>query len=186
VPFGRAPSFADIVERVKPAVVSISVTGGGAPKVAQNPQQKGAPKSTPRDFFPELPDDHPLNEFFKNLPKEWRGQPGQGPNARPSLAQGSGFVISPDGFVVTNNHVIDNANKQGQQVRGGADRHRPAHRPGATEDQGRQQFPPRQVRRQAAARWRLGGGGRQPVRPRRHGDGRHRLGAGPRHRLGPL
>ena len=104
---GRAPlSFADIVERVKPAVVSIHVTNGGA-KVAQGP--KGTPKS-PRDFLPDLPDDHPLNEFFKNLPKEWRGQPGPS-QPRPSLAQGSGFVISADGFVVTNNHVIDGASK---------------------------------------------------------------------------
>ena len=98
-------SFSDIVERVKPAVVSIHVTNG-SPKTAQGP--KGSPKS-PRDFLPDLPDDHPLNEFFKNLPKEWRGQPS--PTPRPSLAQGSGFVISADGFVVTNNHVIDGASK---------------------------------------------------------------------------
>ena len=75
---GRAPlSFADIVERVKPAVVSIHVTnGGGQPKIAQAP--KGGTRRAPRprrDLFPDLPDDHPLNEFFKNLPKEWRGQP---------------------------------------------------------------------------------------------------------------
>src|SRR5215813_11395630 len=93
---GRAPaSFADIVDRVKPAVASIYVTNGGQPKTAQLP--KGSPKSGPRDLFPGLPDDHPLNEFFKNLPKEFRGIP----MPRPSLAQGSGFVISPDGYVVT-------------------------------------------------------------------------------------
>jgi len=101
------PSFADIVERVKPAVVSISVTNG-SPKIALGP--KGSPKGmNPKDFLPNLPDDHPLNEFFKNLPKEWRGQPDSSP--RPSLAQGSGFVISADGYVVTNNHVIDSAAK---------------------------------------------------------------------------
>jgi serine protease Do len=106
-PFGRAPlSFADIVERVKPAVVSIHVTNGGA-KMAQRP--KSGPRS-PRDLLPDLPDDHPLSEFFKNLPKEFRGQPNPG-TPRPSLAQGSGFVISADGYVVTNNHVIDNASK---------------------------------------------------------------------------
>ena len=105
--FSRAPlSFSDIVDRVKPAVVSIHVTNGGA-KVASG---KGAPKGiNPRDFLPDLPDDHPLSEFFKNLPKEWRGLPN--PSPRPSLAQGSGFVVSPDGYVVTNNHVIDNASK---------------------------------------------------------------------------
>ncbi|MDX2204595.1 MAG: Do family serine endopeptidase [Hyphomicrobiaceae bacterium] len=102
-PFGRAPlSFADIIERVKPAVVSISVTGA-SPRIA-----KGGGKSF-RDLLPDLPEDHPLNDLFKNLPKEFREF--KGPNARPTQAQGSGFVISPDGYVVTNNHVIDSAAK---------------------------------------------------------------------------
>jgi len=107
---GRAPiSFADIVDRVKPAVVSIHVTNGGSqPKIAQAP--KGSPKGSPKDLFPDLPDDHPLSEFFKNLPKEWRGLPGPG-TQRPVQAQGSGFVVSADGYVVTNNHVIDGAGK---------------------------------------------------------------------------
>ena len=105
---GRAPlSFADIVERVKPAVVSIHVTNGGA-KVAQARNPKGGPQGLARSFLPDLPDDHPFNEFFKNLPRS--GAASQTP-PRPSLAQGSGFVISPDGYVVTNNHVIDGASK---------------------------------------------------------------------------
>src|SRR4030095_9039998 len=104
-PFGRAPlSFSDIVDRVKPAVVSIHVTNGGA-KVAQ----KGtAPRG--KGLLPDWPDDHPLSESSKRLPPEFRGQPGPAPG-RPSLAQGSGFVISPDGYVVTSNHVIDGASK---------------------------------------------------------------------------
>jgi serine protease Do len=107
-PYGRAPlSFADIVDRVKPAVVSIQVSNSG-PKVAKNERDQGdkfnrGGRGTPRDMLPNLPDDHPLNEFFRNFPKEFRGIP------RPSQAQGSGFVISADGYVVTNNHVIDNA-----------------------------------------------------------------------------
>lgn len=119
-PMGRAPlSFADIVERVKPSVVSISVTNGGDSKVAElrkggkGPQ--GGPQGGPKGGggvpgLPDLPPDHPLNDFFKNFP---RGGGGGAPDAeeRPSLAQGSGFVISADGYVVTNNHVVENATK---------------------------------------------------------------------------
>src|SRR5919106_4955126 len=105
-PYGQAPlTFADIVERVKPAVVSISVTDGGA-RVAgrETPRAPGRPDQFP---FPDLPGDHPLNEFFRNMPKEFRGAP----TPRPIQAQGSGFVISADGYVVTNNHVVDGTSK---------------------------------------------------------------------------
>lgn len=113
-PFGRAPmSFADLVEKVKPSVVSVSVVNdGGASKMAKNDggSNRGAAP------MPDLPEDHPLHDFFKNLPKDFgqgQGQ-GQGPDGgKPKVVQGqgSGFVISDDGFVVTNNHVIDGATK---------------------------------------------------------------------------
>lgn len=110
-PFGRAPlSFADIVEKVKPAVVSINVTNNGN-KLARRMPRGGQPNAPGGRVLPDLPDDHPLNEFFRNLPREFgRGTP-NAPTPRPSLAQGSGFVISADGYVVTNNHVIDGADK---------------------------------------------------------------------------
>lgn len=110
-PFGRAPlTFADIIDRVKPSVVSIHVTAGGAaPRVAGKAPGRGGGGGGGRDPLPELPDDHPLKEFFKNLPREFGGGGEQAP--RRSQAQGSGFVISPDGYVVTNNHVISGANK---------------------------------------------------------------------------
>ena len=114
-PFGRAPlSFADIVEKVKPSVVSISVTGGA--KVARNqPNTPGkrppAPGRGPQDMIPEGPEGDALRKFFDQLPREFGGG-GSGPTPpRPSLSQGSGFVISEDGYVVTNNHVVDGASK---------------------------------------------------------------------------
>ena len=102
-PFGRAPlSFADVIEKVKPSVVSISVVAGGK-NVAGKTGKNGLPEG-----FPDIPEDSPFYDFFKNLPKEFRNAPQQ---QRPTQAQGSGFVISADGYVVTNNHVIDGANK---------------------------------------------------------------------------
>src|SRR5262245_41997758 len=89
-PFGRAPlSFSDIVDRVKPAVVSIHVTNGGA-KVAQ----KGtAPRG--KDLLPDLPDDYPLSEFLKRLPPEFRGQTGTDTGRR-SLGRGQGICYYDD------------------------------------------------------------------------------------------
>jgi len=96
---GIAPlSFADLVERVRPSVVSINVKNGNTRTAAE-------------DLFkgiPDLPDDHPLNEFFKRFQQDPRNDQR---NRRPILAQGSGFIISEDGYVVTNHHVIDKASE---------------------------------------------------------------------------
>lgn len=110
-PYGRAPlTFADIVEKVRPSVVSISVTtSAGETKMTdkgQKGQRGGGGGQQPVPGMPELPEDHPLHDFFKNLPKDFAN-----PQEKPRQGQGSGFVISPDGYVVTNNHVIDGANK---------------------------------------------------------------------------
>ncbi|MCV0396209.1 MAG: DegQ family serine endoprotease [Rhizobiaceae bacterium] len=100
-PQAQAPGFADVVERVSPAVVSVRV------KQAVQPASDEMPGFS--FGFPgmeDLPDDHPMKRFFR----EFRGAPDSGqrrmPRQRPS-AQGSGFFISEDGYLVTNNHVID-------------------------------------------------------------------------------
>ncbi|MEO0728920.1 MAG: Do family serine endopeptidase [Pseudomonadota bacterium] len=104
-------TFADVVEQVKGSVVSISVRSGGRRVAARTPN-RGQRRGRGAAPFPDLAPDHPLNEFFRNLPggpnSQRRGQRRRSPLRQ---SQGSGFVISADGYVVTNNHVIDKADQ---------------------------------------------------------------------------
>jgi serine protease Do len=93
------PSFADIVDRVRGAVVSVKVTLNG------DEDDNSAAQSMPG--FPQLQPGDPLERFFRQFQE---GQRGQQHRQRPrGMAQGSGFIISSDGYVVTNNHVVDHA-----------------------------------------------------------------------------
>ncbi|WP_414644141.1 trypsin-like peptidase domain-containing protein [Bosea sp. (in: a-proteobacteria)] len=97
----QLPSFADVVDRVKPAVVSVRVKA----KVVASANDEGGPAG-----IEGLPPGHPLERFLRRFGEEGMGPRGpQQQQPRVQLSQGSGFFISQDGYVVTNNHVVANA-----------------------------------------------------------------------------
>jgi len=107
-PGAPAGGFADLAERLLPAVVNISTT-----QVVRPERPQAAPSPGPgsrRPEMPQFPPGSPFEEFFKDFfDRQGRGAPDQTPRRAQSL--GSGFIIDPSGIVVTNNHVIAEADE---------------------------------------------------------------------------
>ena len=103
-PSNPQPGFAPLVARVKPAVVEVTTVsrmGGDEQQQGQDLQQ-----------MPDLP--QPFGDFFRHYFQQHNGG-----NAGVQRALGSGFVIDPAGYIVTNNHVVDGARDVSVTLSGG-------------------------------------------------------------------
>jgi len=105
-----SPSFSPIVKQVMPAVVNISVTQkSGATDAEQD--QDAAPGDAPSPHRAPSPYDEFLHRFFDRQSDNGEDPSSHQNHGAHAVALGSGFIVDPSGYVVTNNHVVENADK---------------------------------------------------------------------------
>src|SRR5215208_2098112 len=96
--------FADLVEKVMPAVISVEVKFANVANMSEDGQAR-------IPGLDDLPQNSPFRRFFEQFP-DFRNSPQMPmPRDRQAVGEGSGFVISADGYAVTNNHVVKDADE---------------------------------------------------------------------------
>jgi serine protease Do len=99
-----AEGFADLVEKVMPAVISVEVKFANVANMSEDGQAR-------IPGLDDLPQNSPFRRFFEQFP-DFRNSPQMPmPRDRQAVGEGSGFVISADGYAVTNNHVVKDADE---------------------------------------------------------------------------
>ena len=89
------PDFTTLAEEYSSSVVNVSVERKQKERENQSSQMRQNPPGSPFDFF----NDERFRDFFRNQPQK----------RMPQKTAGSGFIISEDGYIVTNNHVVEEA-----------------------------------------------------------------------------